>query len=126
MTSVEVQPVPVEVINHPEPKKYELRAAYRTVVLTATNPSAELAGYDPLRVCLKFTGHANAFVLSGNISQANDPANLINPLVNPNGRMIPAGATNVEYQAEGQNEIWASGGQYPTVIGYEILRKVPE
>jgi hypothetical protein len=125
MSRTEVEPIPVQVINHPEPKRYEKRAAYRTAVLTANNPSAQLAGYDPLRICIRFTGHANAFVVSGSISQANDPNNLTG-VANPNGRLIPAGATNTEFTTEGQNEVWVSGATYPTIIGYEIIRKVPE
>jgi hypothetical protein len=125
MTQVSVEPVDVRVINHPQPKKYEIRASYRTVVLTATNPAIQVAGYDPLREEIRFSPAANAYVISSSISQATDPNNLVNPLVNPNGRIVPA-ALGTEVITCGQNDVWLSNGQYPTVIGFEIIRKVPE
>jgi len=126
MTMVEGPPLPVHVVNHPEPKRYEIRAAYRSAVLTVTNPFAQIAGYDPLRECIRFSGgNVNAYVISGSISQASDANNLAAVIANPNGRLIPAAANWAPF-TEGQNEVWLSAGVYPTIIGYEIIRKVPE
>lgn len=125
MTHVSTQPVPVEVVNHPEPKRFEVRAAYRSIVLTANNPSAEIAGYDPLRECIEFSPAANAYVISGSVSQANDPNNLAATIVNPNGRYIPANA-GFQVTTTGQNDVWVSTGTYPTIVGFQIIRKVPE
>ena len=95
-------------------------------MLTATNPYVQVAGFDPLRDCIKFAGHANSFVVAGSVGQAADPNNAIAPPTAPNGRFIPAAATNVEFTVHGQNEIWFAGNTFPTVIGVEILRKVSE
>jgi hypothetical protein len=119
-----VTPLQVEVVNHPQPRKFERRAAYGTAVLTAVNPSRQIAGYDPLREYIRFSGAANAYVISSSISQANDAANVATPYVNPNGRLVQA--NSLEIVTEGQNEVWVTGNTYPTMIGYEIIRKVPE
>lgn len=117
-------PIQVEVTNHPEPKKFEVRAAYRSAVLTSANPVMQIAGYDPLRERIRFSPAVNAYVISGGISQATDGSNTAASIVNPNGRFMPSGTA--EYVSEGQNEIWVSTGTFPTVIGYEIIRRVPE
>jgi len=125
MTTAKVDPVPVEIVNHPTPKRYELRGAYRSVVLTAANPYQQIAGPDPLRKYVTISGTAaNAFVVCGSISQASDPNNVATPLVNPNGRYIPNGIE--EWCIEGNQEIWVVTNTYPTIIGFTILREVPE
>ena len=125
MTTVKQDAVPVEVVNHPTPKRYSLRGAYRSVVLTAANPYQQLVGPDPLRKYLTISGTvANAFVVCGSISQASDPNNAVNPIVNPNGRYIPPGIE--EWCIEGQQEIWVVASVFPTIIGYTVLREVPE
>ena len=123
---VTVEPVPVKITNHPEPTRYEKRSAFRSVVLTATNPYQQLVGYDPLRICVRIaTGGSGPFIICGSIQQAADPNNIVVPIVAPNGRYIPTGGF-IEPVVEGQNEIWVVTNVFPTIIGYEILRKVPE
>lgn len=212
MSRTDIEPIPVQVVNHPEPKRFEVRGARRTAVLTAANPNAQIAGFDPLRECIYLSPAANAYVICGSISQASDqnnttaPASVtttpavanqiplaatgvaaysnnpvgviqtitggtvtqiaINgtvtgltsgtfyvpafgtvtvtysvapttyittgipvtstpiPFANPNGRVVLANAPEV--RAEGQNEVWLVTNVYPTAIGYEIVRKVPE
>lgn len=126
MSHDKVVPLQVEVTNHPEPKKWERRAAYQSKVLTASTPFDQVCGYDPLRECVRFSGgNANPYVISGSKSQASDVNNLAAVIATPNGRYVPANAA-YETTAEGQNDIWVSAGVYPTIIGYEIIRKVPE
>jgi hypothetical protein len=125
MTTVQVEATPVRVVNHPEPDKYEVRAAYRSVVLTAANPAQQVAGYDPLRKLIRFSPASNPYVISGSISQASDPNNLVASATAPNGRYVPANL-GTEVLTEGQNDVWVSAGTYPTIIGFEIVRKVPE
>jgi hypothetical protein len=124
-----VEPVPVTVVNHPTPSRYSCRSSFRTIVLTATNPYAQLAGADPLRKCVRISGVQNPIVIGNSISQASDPNNLAAAIANPNGRYIPGGAAlqAMEWIVEGgDNEIWFSAGVYPTIIGCEIVREVPE
>lgn len=120
----ESTPIKVEITNHPEPENCEVRSAYRSAVLTSTNPFTQIAGFDSLREAVHFSPAANSFIICGNVSQASDPNNLIALTTNPNGRYVPANA-NFDVIAHGQNELWVTGGTYPTIIGYEIVRKVP-
>lgn len=117
-------PIDVRVVNHPEPANYEVRSAFRSAVLTATNPSIQIAGYDPLRKCIWLSPAVNAYVIAGSIGQAQDPNNLAASIAQPNGRYVPANVP--ETIVEGQNEVWIATGTYPTVVGYEIVRKVPQ
>lgn len=121
-------PIQVEVVNHPQPKNYELRASYQTVMLTVTNPYAQIAGPDALRERIRLSPATKAYVIGGSISQASDPNNASGAATaKPNGRLIPA--TNVtETIVEGQNDVWVAGAtaDLPFAIGYEIIRKVPQ
>ena len=69
----------------------ECRASHRTAVLTATNPTYNIAGYDPARKCISINVLDNPVVLSESIGQASDPANTsaVSALANPNGRLLP-------------------------------------
>jgi hypothetical protein len=118
-------PIQVEVTNHPQPKKYLLRGAYRSIVLTAANPYQQICGPDPLRVYVTMSGVVNAVVICDSISQASDLNNAVNPVVQPNGRYIPAGAS-AKWDIEGHQEIWVVASVFPTIVGYTLLRKVPE
>lgn len=122
---IKVEAIPVEVINHPQPKRFLRRAAFRSFVLTAANPYQQVAGSDALRECIRISPVTNAIVVGGSISQASDPNNLGAAITQPNGRFIPAGTSN-EFIVEGTNEVWFSTGTYPTIVGVEIIRKVPE
>lgn len=245
MNHVKTDPIEVRVVNHPTPKRYELRGAYRSAVLTAANPYQQIAGPDPLRkhitmgpavvqitpgsvdntgnttspgggatiaqvqlgvgtyqvqwlvelsgtvsatdlnnfqlfqsgtganfavltsenpgaagsyaqqtVTITSTNANNfikiitvgagtvganyagsltvtqiqnpnsAYVVSGGISQASDPNNAAIPVSQPNGRLIPI--SSPEVKIEGQQEIWVSASQFPTIVGYTIVREVPE
>lgn len=123
MSRTEVEPVPVQVVNHPEPKKYEIRSTHRTFVLTATNPFANVAGYDPLRMCIYLVSKTNDVIVASSVQQAADPNNAASPYTAPNGTLVPAG---IRWKREGQNEIWLAANTFPTMVGVEILRKVPE
>lgn len=239
------EPIEVKVINHPQPGRFQLRGAYRSVVLTAANPFQQIAGPDPLRehitmgpamvqitpgstdntgsqtspgagatiaqvplgigtyqvqwsvelsgtiaaaelnnfqlfqsgtganfavltsenaaaagvypqqtVTITSTNANNfikiltvgagtvgavyqgsltvtqiqnpnsAYVVSGSISQASDTNNAAVPVSQPNGRLIPV--SSPEVKIEGQQEIWISASQFPTIVGYTVVRKVPE
>lgn len=123
MSRLEVEPIPVEVINHPEPKKFERRSTQRTFVLTAQNPFANVAGYDPLRETMFLIAKTNDVIIASSVQQAADPNNAASPYVAPNGTLLIAGQ---RWERKGQNEVWLAGNTFPTMIGVEIVRKVPE
>ena len=126
MTTTKQDAVPVEVINHPTPKRYSLRAAYRSAVLTSANPYQQIAGPDPLRKHITLSGVAKNVIICGSISQASDPNNQVTATPNPNGRFIPLGV--MEWCIEGQQEVWvtAATSDLPVIVGYTIVREVPE
>lgn len=75
-----VRTLPVHVVRDDtkgEKRPVEIRSAHRTIVLTSTQPYAQLVGYDPARKLLKINAFDNPIVISGDISQASDPTNLI-------------------------------------------------
>lgn len=127
MSIAEVTPIPVMVLNHPQPKSYERHSAFRSFVLSAANPYQQVAGYDPLRECIRVSGVANAIVICGSISQASDPNNTVSPFAAPNGRFIPGGAAlaAMEWTVDGTGEVWIATNTFPTIVGVEIIRKVP-
>jgi hypothetical protein len=242
----QTEPIDVRVINHPKPRNYQVRGAYRSVVLTAANPYQQIAGPDPLRkhitmgpavqqvsqTTLDNTGSVTSpgagatiaqvslpgpgtytvswsvelsgtlaaadannfqlfqsgtganfavltaenqaaagqypqtsvtittkasdnfikiitigagtvgavyagslvvqqipnpngsYVVSGSVSQASDPNNAASPVTQPNGRLIPINTPEVKI--EGNQDVWVSASQFPTIVGYTIVREVPE
>jgi hypothetical protein len=120
-------PVQVEVVNHPQPKKFEVRAAYRTCLLNSNNTFEQIAGYDPLRTMIRISGTTKNVIVCGSISQASDGNNAAGvATAKPNGRLLPLGT--FEWTVEGQNEVWltCATADMPVAIGYEIIRSVPE
>lgn len=127
----QTNPIQVEVVNHPQPKKYLIRSSYRTVQLSLAVPVVQIATYDPLRVRIRFSNTIKGYVICGSLSQAQDPANSLGPATAvPNGRYVygTSQAANGEAITEGQSEVWLTGGvgDFPFVVGYEIVREVPE
>lgn len=125
MTQEQTAPVKVEIVNHPTPKRYELRAAYRSIVLTAANPYQQMAGPDPLRKHITLSGVAKNVIIGSSVSQVSDPNNAA-AAANPNGRFIPLGV--MEWCIEGQQEIWvtAATADLPVIVGFTIVREVSE
>lgn len=127
MTQVQTEPIEVRVVNHPEPRRYEIRAAYQTAVINAANPYVQIAAYDPLRIKIRISGTTKNVIVCGNISQASDGNNAAGvATAKPNGRLLPSGT--FEWTVEGQNDVWltAATADLPVNVGYEIVRKVPE
>lgn len=101
----------------------ENRASHRTVVLTAGNPSYNIAGFDPARKCVSLNVLDNPVVLSSSISAANDQANTTGALATPNGRVLSV-SNGSEYYLETQDELWLSAATYPTRVGITIIREI--
>lgn len=123
----EVEPIPVHVVSGTVdigPKRpKERRASHRTIVLTAANPTYNIAGYDPARKCISINVSDNPVVLSESIGQASDPANTTGTLANPNGRLL--GVSNgSEYYLETEDELWLSAATYPTRVAFTIIRRI--
>lgn len=101
----------------------ECRASHRTAVLTAANPTFNIAGFDPARKCISINVLDNPVVLTSSTGQASDTANTSATLATPNGRLLPV-SNGSEYYLETQDELWLSAGVYPTRVGYSIIREI--
>jgi len=103
----------------------ENRASHRTAVLTAANPTFNIAGYDPARKCVSLNVLDNPVVLTESTGQASDQANtaVANAFGNPNGRLLPV-SNGSEYYLETQDELWLSANTYPTRVGITIIREI--
>ena len=128
MSHSEIEPLLVTVVsgtvdigNDKRPK--ECRTSHRTVVLTATNPTYNVAGYDPARKEVYINVLDNPVVVSDSTSMASDPANTTGTLTNPNGRILPV-SNGSEYCIPGGDEMWLSTNTYPTRVGITIVREI--
>jgi len=127
MSHTEIEPIQVVVVSGtvdvgtPRPKEY--RASHKTAVLTAANPTYQVAGYDPARDEVYVNVLDNSVVLTSSNGQATDLANTTGTLTAPNGRIL--GVSNgSEYCIKGQNEIWFSAATYPTRVGFTVIREI--
>lgn len=119
----DIPPINVRIIkdeNAGEKRPKEFRTSHRTIVLTATNPWIQIAGYDPARVCIYMNVMDNPIVLSGSVSEASDPASTTGTLLAPNGRLMQIGN---DYVIKGNDELFVSAAVYPTRVGYTTLRE---
>lgn len=101
----------------------ECRASHRTAVLTAANPTFNIAGFDPGRKCISINVLDNPVVLTNGTGQASDTANTTGTLASPNGRILPV-SNGSEYYLETQDELWLSAATYPTRVGFTIIREI--
>jgi len=106
-----------------EKRPKENRVSHRTAVLTATNPTFNIAGFDPARRCININVLDNPVVLCSSIGQASDPANTTGSLATPNGRLLPV-SNGSEYYLETQDELWLAAATYPTRVGFTITREI--
>lgn len=123
----EIPPLDVNIVsgtvNVGEKRPKECRASHRTAVLTATNPTYNIAGYDPARKCISINVMDNPVVLSESTGQASDLANTTGTLASPNGRILPV-SNGSEYYIETEDELWLSTNTFPTRVGFTIIREI--
>lgn len=128
MTTPEIQPVLVMVAN-----AAELTAAghgrgkvrHTTAItknLTAASPIIDLVGYDETRCYIRIQSGGNNVVVCTDISQAQDPANQIAGVPNPNGLLLTAGNT-APFDIEGAQRMWAVGNTYPAQVTYVVVHE---
>lgn len=124
IVSPEMPTVNVRVIedaNKAKDRPKEIRSSHRTIVLTSTNPWAQLVGYDPARISLFMNVMDNPIVLSGSVSEASDLANTTGTLLAPNGRLMPVAN---DYVVRAHDEQWVSAATYPTRVSFTIVRQI--
>lgn len=106
-----------------EKRPTELRASHRTAVLTASNPTYNIAAFDPARECIRLNVLDNPVVLSSSTGMASDPGNTGGGLATPNGRLLSV-SNGSEYDIPGPDEAWLSAATYPTRVGITIVRRI--
>ena len=114
-------PITVKIVEDTtkEKRPEELRVAHRTIVLTATNPYLQVAGFDPALKMIRMNILDNPIVLCKSISQASDQNNTTGTMTAPNGRIMPIG---IDYVIPGPDEMWISTNTYPTRVGITYVR----
>lgn len=98
----EIPPLDVNVVSGTvnignDKRKVENRTSHRTVVLTANNPTYNVAGYDPARKEVYINVLDNPVVLSDSTSMASDQANTAAAIsITPTQPGIPASGVAVQ------------------------------
>lgn len=110
-------------LTNPEKRPKEKRVAHRTFILTAANPTVNVAGFDPARCEMHINVLDNPVVVSSSTGQASDPANTTAALASPNGRILTI-SNGSEYLIPGPDETWLSAAVYPTRVGVTIVRDI--
>ena len=92
--------------------------------LTAGTPIIDVAPYDETRVYILMDVGGNNIVLCTDLSQAQDPANVIATIPNPNGFVLTAGNT-VPYKIEGCGRMWAVANAFPSQLTMWFVHESP-
>ena len=92
----------------------------RNMTAAGTNPGPviDLVPYDTNRlyILVQATG-SNNIVICTDLSQAQDPANQVPGIPNPNGYLLAAGSTMpMPVRIEGCQRLWAVGNTFPSQV----------
>jgi hypothetical protein len=128
-TDPQVPPVSVHVASSDVPMGGTPRRKVRQVKvitknLTATTPVVDLVGYDETRLYIQVQAGGSNIVICTDLSQAQDPANQVPGVPNPNGLLLSAGNT-VPWKLEGCGRMWAVGNTFPSQVTYSIVHESP-
>jgi hypothetical protein len=129
--SAQIAPVPVHVTNAEalggagSPFRHKVRQLKLiTKNLTATTPIIDVAPYDETRLYILMQCGGNNIVLCTDLSQAQDPANVVATIPNPNGLVLTAGNT-IPYKIEGCQRMWAVANAFPSQLTLAFLHESP-
>jgi len=123
----QIRPVPVLVTNLPQmpgPNKKKRRAVLpRTIVLTAASPVKVLLSQDTSRKIAWVIATGNPVVLCESQSQAEDPANSVATLPNPEGFLLPTG---IKFPLDTTELMWVTAQAFPALVSLLIINDGPE
>jgi hypothetical protein len=98
-------------------------AGFRTIVLTADNPFAQLLPPDPLRVTSQVYSPDHDVVLASSAAQAQDKANISDTsLLRPNGALL-ASAHPTGIPIDTTDAVWVAGPTYPSRVSVIVTRR---
>jgi hypothetical protein len=124
------RPIPVHIASAneglllpPAPRRRPLRnAVVMTRNMTAITPIVDLVPYDTNRLYILAQCGGNNIVVCTDISQAQDPANQVAGVPNPNGYLLTAGNTT-PIKFEGCQRMWAVGNTFPSQITWVAIHE---
>lgn len=95
-----------------------------TVVLTTTNPIAELVGLDPLRLGVSVWVLDHDVVLCHSEAQANDSRNQDTALARPNGAVLStSGGFPTAIPINSTQQLWVVGNTFPSRVSVIVNRR---
>lgn len=124
---VEVEPVDVRVTNLPQmpaaKEKHRRAIQPRTIVLTAAQPVKVLLAADASRKIAWVIASGNPVVLCESQSQAQDAANSVAALPNPEGCLLPTGQ---RWPIDTTEQMWVTAQAFPAQISLLVTNEGPE
>lgn len=95
------------------------RVVFMTETLTTTRPVGELLGYAKTRLYTLMQAGGNNVVIADK-SSAQNPANQVSGLPNPQGMVLPYTNT-APTKIPGGQELWAAAAAYPAQITMAVV-----
>lgn len=118
-------------LGHAPSNRHHRDVTFRTIVLTAANPIRVLCAADLSREYLLVSAATNDVVLCENQSKAEDPANSVAGLPNPEGYLLKASATtagaNLSFdpvRLESTDLIWVTAASFPAQVSVLLVNCV--
>lgn len=129
MTTPDTPAVRVHVVGMNEglvtapPRRRRLRnAVVQTYNLTALHPIHHFLPYDTNRLYALVQAGGSNVVVCTDLSQAQDPANQVAGVPNPNGYLLTAGNT-VPVKIEGCQNMWVVANTYPSQLTWIAIHE---
>jgi hypothetical protein len=133
-----IEPVPVRIENVAEFQqrqgsraKLHKDVTFRTIVLTALNPVRPLMAADLSREYAQVEAFTNDVVLCETQSKAQDPANQVAGLPNPEGALLKASCTAAQptlafppRKLETTDLVWVTAASFPAVVVVTLINFV--
>jgi len=120
----ELVPIPVRIVSGPELqssfKKEHRDITFRTIVLSALNPVRPLFAADLSRQLVIVQAFSNPVVLCETQSKAQDPANSVAGLPNPEGYLLSSNNTAPTYLPT-TDLCWVTAQAFPAIISVCLI-----
>jgi hypothetical protein len=124
----ELTPIPVRIVDRSDlaasARKVHRDVTYRTIVLSALNPVRPVFAQDLSRMLVIVQAFGNDVVLCETQSKAEDPANSVAGLPNPEGYLLAKANAGPTY-LPATDLSWATAASFPAMITICLINKVP-
>jgi hypothetical protein len=102
-------------------KRRQKHATFITRTLLNATP-VDLVGFDESRLYILIQAGGANVVVCTDLSQAQDPANAVPGVPNPNGLLLTAGNT-MPYPIEGSQRMWVVGNTFPSQVTCTVMHE---